>query len=199
MTNSGNLDKLGQPFQPWSSLKTSIILGENTHSDLSNYSNASYPSLFPHSSPMCKMVLLHMYWEPVAMVLSLPVGPESINTPFTVFCKLLASQMGFRSVLDPRDFFLCVHPHSNTMDWNHIYCFLSQRWRSWMLLSSFSRNKRLHFWNASYYQFTVQRLGGLVSTCTDPSLPGNSAGLHWDLTVETHSKSMCIITSHNSG
>lgn len=98
---------------------------------------------------------------------------------------------------------LCVHLDIDTMDWNHIYCFLPQkdpRWRSWMLLSSFSRNKRLHFWNAGYYQSTVQTLGRLVSTSTDPSLPGNSAGITlWDVTVEIDSKSMCIITYHNSG
>lgn len=108
MANSGNLDPLGRQFQPWSSLQTSIILGENTHSDLSNYSNASYQSLFSHTSPVYKMVLHHMYREPVATVLSLPVGPESVNAPLTVSCKLLASQMGFRSVLDPRDFCVCI-------------------------------------------------------------------------------------------
>lgn len=44
----------------------------------------------------------------MATVLSLSVGPESVNAPLTVSCKLLASQMGFRSVLDPRDFCVCI-------------------------------------------------------------------------------------------
>lgn len=41
-------------------------------------------------------------------VLSLPEGSESVNEPLPVSCKLLASQMGFYSVLDPRDFCVCI-------------------------------------------------------------------------------------------
>lgn len=108
VANSGNLDQLGQQFQPWSSLQTSIISGENMHSDLSNYPNASYQSLFSHTSPTHKIVLHHMYLEPAATVLSLPEGPESVNALLIVYRKLLASQMGFCSALDPRDFCVCI-------------------------------------------------------------------------------------------
>lgn len=106
MANSGNLDQLGQQFQPWVSLQRSIILGGNTHSDLSNYSIAFYQFLFGHTSP--KTISHHMYLEQVTTVLAVLERPERVNAPLSVYCKLLASQMGFCSALDPRDFCVCI-------------------------------------------------------------------------------------------
>lgn len=74
----GILDQLGQQFQPWSSPQTSIIAGENMHSDLSSYYNASHQCLFSHTSPMYEIVLHHMYLEPTATVLSLPEGLKAL-------------------------------------------------------------------------------------------------------------------------
>lgn len=49
-----------------------------------------------------------MYLVPLTTAFSLLERPESVTALLSVFCKLLASQMGFCLALDPRDSCVCI-------------------------------------------------------------------------------------------
>ena len=87
------------------------------HSNLPNDSN-TFSSVFSfkqhHTDVWVLFFLILLYLEQVTTELSPLKRLESVNAFPSVYCKLLASQMGFCLMLYPRDF--CVHPDINTMD-----------------------------------------------------------------------------------
>lgn len=109
----------------------------------------------------------------------------------------LASPDEFSSALDPTASVWLGILIFNTTAWNHIYCFLLQRGirngevECFKIVFFFQKQKTTFL---KCQLVHIETPGRGLNSC--PSLLRTGQRLHWDVTIETDSKSMCIITYH---